>query len=482
MLEAFDNLDYIGLEQYILQFARKQCQDASAPNSYKLIVGDYENKTGYVFLLLHLLPPSVIRSLIRNTLPFDKVNDPEVKEFHDSEMAIQDPCAGVYIRWVCNAPGTVVSPARAAAEGRFLTSKQILQMLDLVQEYLDNKPRSESVNNTIDKFHDPLFQPNSTRVRGKMIEDDTAAKVREWIAIVGSQFCTEIDTTKEKDAFLRTPMEVGWAEEVPSNMKSHTHAAQTTTLLYLVNAIATEVFNLPNKEHALLFPVPYYEDTKFYSIAEILGSILCSSHYKFGGLNIDLAGGPDMTTLDMDHDAWWASARYFNRRQGLGYVEGEMSRLHEQVKRLDTAKRLPVLQQEAADAVVAYQTIIKERDSKAEEYRRILETLRQVQQEADQVGLERTTAEVDDETRELSTLLRHFSRMEQKQQIWCMLSDCVDTEDEEKRETMEDHLAELDQDLVAEVMQEFGEIQDKLLEEKEIREGGKGKEKEQATG
>lgn len=482
MLEAFENLDYIGLEQYILQFARRQCQDGSAPNSYKLIVGDYEKKTGYVFILLHLLPPSVIRSLIRNTLPFDKTNDPDVKEFYDSEMAIQDSCAGVYIRWVCNAPGMVVSPASAAAEGKFLTSKQIQQMLDLVQEYLDNKASSESVNNTIDKFHDPLFQPNSARVRGKPIEGDTAAKIREWIAVVRTQFCTEIDTAKEEGTFLRVPMEVEWADEVPSHMKSHTHAAQTTPLLYIVNAIATEVFNLPNKEHSLLFPVPYNEDTNFYSIAEILGSILCSSHYTFGGLNIDLAGDSDMTTLDEDHDAWWASARYFNRRQERDNVTGEIDRLHKQVERLATARKLPALRQECEAAVVACEISIQERDAKAEEYRTILETLRQLQQKADQVGLERTTGEVDDETREISTLLEQFRRIERKQQIWVMLCECVDTEDEEKREANEDHLANLDQDLVAEVMQEFAEIQDKLLEEKEIREGGKGKEKEQAAG
>ena len=471
MLQVFENLDYIGLEQYIVKSAKLQCQQAATPpRSYKLIMEDYEKKTGYVFALLHQLPPAVIRSLIRNTLPFDKINDSEVRAFYESEMTVKNPCAGVYIQWVSNAPGTVLHHAGAVSEGKFLTSKQVSRLLDLVQGYLENKPNSVEANNTIDKVYNPSFRSNDARQRGKPIGRKTAPKVKEWITTVRRQYCTGIDPGKEDDAFLRTPMEVGWSQDVPSRIKEHDYADKTTALLYLVNAIARKIFNLPNKEHALLFPVPHSADADFYSLAEVLASILCSSYHHLGGLNHHLAGGSNIITLDKDQDVWWNSARYFNRRLQLGHVTNELSRLHHRVELLATAQELPALRKEANAADVAYQTTTKEQELKAEQYRDILKVSRQRQQEAKQANKGQAIGEAGDEARELYTILEKCERIEKKHEIWSMVSECVDTDDERMGEIMMEHLAQLDRELVGEVMQEFAEIQKEMLKEKEARE------------
>ena len=458
MLQVFDYFDYLGLERHIVNVAKRESQRPGAiQRSYQLIVTDFEKDTNYVYQLLHLLPPAVIRSLIRNTLPFDKINDPEVKRFYESEMRVEDPCAGVYVQWVANAPGAPVNPARAMVEGRFLTSEQVSQMLNLVQGYLENEPSSVNNNNTIDKTYDPLFLPNSSGTRAISMQGDTAPKVREWIANVRNQYCTGIDTAKEKDAFLRTPMEVGWVQDFPSRIDDPVHAAQTSPLLCVVNAIARKFFDLPNKEHALLFPVPFSEDPNFYSTAEVLGSILCSSDYTFGGLNIDPAVDSSRAASDMDDDVLEASTRYFNGRLQLGHVTDEVERHQKQDELLKAAQKLPASRQELAAAIADYEGKKKELDTKAEEYRTLLETSPQQQLEASQAEREQAVIEGADTIPQSPAPLTESSRLVQKRQIWSILGAYINAEDDEVAKQISGGFRSFDQDLFAEAMQEYKE-------------------------
>ena len=61
---------------------------AIAPRLYKLVVEDWDNGIHYIYELLRLLPPAIIRSLIANTLPFDIIHDLDVKAFFEAYIAI----------------------------------------------------------------------------------------------------------------------------------------------------------------------------------------------------------------------------------------------------------------------------------------------------------------------------------------------------------------------------------------------------------
>lgn len=262
MLEVFDSPLYTRLQDYIVREAKSRIdRRETAPRSYELIVEDYNQGQNQVYHLLRLLPPAVIRSLICNTLPFDIIHGPEVRKFFDAHMVIKEasPCAGIYVQWIASAPTSSVTEQGADREGKFLSSNQVARMLNLVEGYLDNQPASQAVNDSIDRTYNPNWQSGKARERGKVIKDETERNVREWVDTVRRQYCTNIDPAKIHDAFLRVPMEVGWAEDVPKRINQHSMAAATPALLYLVNAIMRKEFGGTAgmiKQEALLFPCP----------------------------------------------------------------------------------------------------------------------------------------------------------------------------------------------------------------------------------
>ena len=459
MLQAFNGFDYTGLESYIVKIAKHHCQGKTTPpKSYQMIVTDFEKRTNYVFRLLHLLPPPVIRSVIRNTLPFDKTRDPDVKKFFDSEMIVKEsnPCAGIYVQWVANVAGIMDDPVAIANDGRFFTSKQVREMLKLVKGYIDNGPGSIQMNDTLDRAYDLAFW-TTARKRGKSIQGETLAKVEEWIETIEKQYCKNIDPAKADVTFLRTPMEVGWAQNIPSRIKEHNHASQTTALLFLVNAIAKKVFRLPIKEHALLFPIPFEGPASpLYAIAEVLGSILCSSYHNLGGLNAHLAGGSNRITLDGTDNVWYASAYYHDSRLRLGHVVGQVTRLKRHFEFLTaTPEELVASRDELAASTDELGSTLKKEHAAMAKYRQLIKSHGQRRREADKAKSERAEAAGEDAIPGASALLAAWERADQKKNISTLLRMCVNAEDEDMADLFSEELAVYDQDIIAEVTQEF---------------------------
>ena len=456
MLQAFDYYNYTGLERYIVDVAKRESHKPGV--SWQLIIGDFEKQTGWVYLLLHLLPPAVIRSVIRNTLPYDKIHDPEVNDFFNDYMVVraQNPCAGVYIQWVANTAGVNEDPAVMAKNGKFLTSRQVEQMLDCVDGYLVNGPSSERANIAIDRAFNPGFPATTPNQRGKSITGDTLKKVQDWMKIMRRQYCDGIDTSKADEQFLRTPMEVGWSQNVPSRIKDHDQAGSTTVLLYLVRAIAKKVFPLTIKSHALLFPIPYDgEFSLLYSTAEVLASILLSSYHFHGGLNAAFAGGSNTITLKETDNVWWLGARYFIQRLELRHVSSEVRNLKRQFELLSAAQKLQSSREEYEAAKAEYEAIHQKRDAKLAEYRAAQKNSRQRREEFELARGEQAAAEVEDGP------LAELDRMEQKKRIWAILGDCIYTEDDEMAEVMAEDLHLFDADILLEATEEYKEADER---------------------
>lgn len=473
--------DYPGLEQYIVQEARNQISSrATAPSSYEMVVEDYDNGTHHVYELLCLLPPAVIRSLIANTLPFDIIHDPDVKRFFDAHMAIKkaDPCAGVYVQWMSHAPGTVMSHAGADKEGKFLSANQVAQMLGLVEGYLDNKPTSQAVNDGIDRAFNPKW--HSSMERARTISDDALPKARDWVRIVRQQYCTGIDPAKMDSAFLRVPMEVGWAQDIAKRIKGHNSAGDTPPLLYLINAIRQTVSQGLSfiKQEAFLFPVPFEEDTPLYKIAEILGSILCSSYHFHGGYNTDLGGKFDAPTYGEDHSVWCNSEAAYLSRLKWGHVGSGLRHVHDQFENLTAARNLPAMRAEHAKEKAAYNERKQEVHQEVETYKQVRKEEGRLQGEYDQAKAEAATRTTGLAANWLSLPnSERVNRAYQRQRVWEYL-DMDESVEEEFAEAVAEEIEAFDEVLVDEVIKAHSEASARVRQETEDARERLRKEKE----
>ena len=90
-------------------------------------------------------------------------------------------------------------------------------------------------------------------------------------------------------------MEIGWAQDIYTRLKTHVNNTSTTPLFGLVNAISRQFTAeggaaFPPPMQFVLFPI-WKDDVDLKKIAEILGSVLCSSYWIYGGLSYAWAGG-----------------------------------------------------------------------------------------------------------------------------------------------------------------------------------------------
>ena len=463
----------LGLQEYIVQEARSRVSSKLIPpRSYEMIVEDWDNRTHHVYELLRLLPPAVIRSLIANTLPFDAIRDPEVKSFFEAHMTINetDPCAGIYVQWMAHAPGTLFDPG-ADTEGKFLNSNQVAQVLGLVEGYLDNKPASHDVNNSIDRAFNPAWV--SHRNRAKPIVDETLRKAQDWVGIVRKQYCTGIDSNKSNNAFLRVPMEVGWAQDIPKRIKGHNTAAGTPPLLYLINATRRKLFPSSPflKQQAFLFPVPFEEDTPLYKIAEILGSILCSSYHIYGGYNAHLAGGSNTPTRGEDHQVWYNSEEAYLSRLKWGYIGSGLRHVHDMLGQLAAARKLPAMRKAHAEEKAAYEERLGEYKLIRSKEQRLQEDYQNAKAEA----AKRTTGAAADWLSLENG--KRITRAIQRQRVWEYLTMDEGT-GREYLEALEDEVLKFDGALVDEVIKQYEEANARCRQKNEEDRERRRKEKE----
>ena len=102
-------------------------------------------------------------------------------------------------------------------------------------------------------------------------------------------------------------MEVGWAQDINIRLKDHVNNNSATPLFGLVNAISRQSAidggaAFPPPVQLILFPI-WEDDEDLKKIGEILGSVLCSSYWIYGGLNDAWAGGwVNVTSNDPEAD------------------------------------------------------------------------------------------------------------------------------------------------------------------------------------
>ena len=138
-------------------------------------------------------------------------------------------------------------------------------------------------------------------------------RVRQFLSTLEDQFCKNIDASDERTPFRRCPHEVGWSQEIQKRLKEHENNSSTTSLFAYCNAL-TRVhkacggpgFDSPLQ--LILFPI-WENEKHLKSIAEILGSVLCSSYWFYGGLNITYAGASNNSGKAPEDSIFVASGR-----------------------------------------------------------------------------------------------------------------------------------------------------------------------------
>ncbi len=321
MLNAFVSWGRLGLSKFIYKEARARAPDHFSWN----LLADDEEKERYVYQLLHLLPDRIITSLIKNTLSFDYHHDLEVKRFVNSDMIPKEmqPMAGIYINIARRSKLGLMPNVMDQHAGKWLSSKQVKSLIDKVKVYVANKPDPNSLaaNRGIDTALG-RFNP-STTLNGRrfaLLPDTiSTTRVNQWLKIIEHQYRTNVSQNDLNIPFQRCPMEVGWAQDINTRLKAHVNNNSTTPLFGLVNAISRQSVidggaAFPPPMQLVLFPI-WKDDGDLKKIAEILGSVLCSSYWIYGGLNYAWAGGSvNVTFNDPEADIWINSAEKFDFR------------------------------------------------------------------------------------------------------------------------------------------------------------------------
>ena len=318
MLNAFHSFGRHGLCKFIYQAARDRARDHS---SWKLLADD-EEKEKFVYQLLHQLPDQVIKSLIRNTLALDAKTITEVKKFVDSEMMPREMAtmAGIYVN-IARRSNLVLPNQVDQHAGKWMTATEVKSLIDKVKCYVANKSDALSLatNSSIDNAVGRFNSSYPTERRFQLDSSTSRDKVLEWVKIIESQYWTNINPNDLNLPFQRCPMEVGWAQDINSRLKAHVNNSSTTPLFGLVNAIS----RLSVKDGGAAFPKPmqlilftvWNNDHDLKRIAEILGSVLCSSYWIYGGLNYAWAGGSvNVANYTPTGDNWIQSAGHLQER------------------------------------------------------------------------------------------------------------------------------------------------------------------------
>ena len=388
MMDAFIAHRRWGLHGEILEEARRRWNTSggSTSNSWYSIIEDEEiDKTCYTFQLLMQLPDCIIKSLIQNTLAFDYANSTEVQGFVIRHMKTRIPYAGIYVNIVRRGlpPGSLTLYG-AVPKGEFLSCDEAELLIKRAERYTENQPPNWAENTRVDNH----FKPSkNVPVTSERKFSPTNARWKEWLDQFRSIYCKNVPTSERSTRFKRCPMEVGWSQDIPKRLKNHRENGSTTPIFGLVNAMtrqpmSQEGFGFQEVWQLALFPV-WKRDAKLARVAEAVGSILCSSYWCYGGLNILEAGYSNITTGTPDYDnvLWEESIREaYGRIHEYGLDDEEMQFWLDGDRQLEGRQQLPQskveLEKAEADSAKssAKRTEISSKKQENTEKRELLET------------------------------------------------------------------------------------------------------------
>ena len=365
MMDAFIAHQRWGLRGYILEEARRKWASigkGSTSCSWYAIIEDEEvENTYYTFNLLMQLPDCIIKSLIQNTLAFDYANDREVRAFVNRRMKTNVPYAGIYLNIPTRSPppgGLELSGA--PGKGEFLSSEEAERLIQRVETYIANEPADHAENSNVDYYFRPLKsipEPGKRRFKG----ETKHPRWQEWLKEFRSIYCNNVPASERSTLFQRCPMEVGWSQNISKRLKDHRNNDSTTAIFGVVNAMTRqpttqEGFGFPEVWQLALFPV-WVRDPKLARVAEVVGSILCSSYWCYGGLNIMEAGYSNITTSTPDFKdiLWEESIREACKRFiSYGLVDEDAQFWLDRHRMVEAEPELPQSKADAASAKAEY--------------------------------------------------------------------------------------------------------------------------------
>lgn len=359
MMDAFIAHRRWGLRGEIVAEARRRLHSVakgSKKSSWHAIIEDEEDdETCYTFQLLMLLPDCIIESLIKNTLAYDYANDPKVKAFVIRRMKTHVPYAGIYVNIPTRAPppGSLTFSG-STGQGEFLSSDEAELLMKRIGRYVANQSADYGENSKVDNFFKaakPGTNPNERRF------SPGNARWSEWLKEFRSIYCRRMPVSERSTPFRRCPMEVGWSKDIPERLKSHIKNGGITPIFGVVNAMTRqpttqEGFSFPEPWQLALFPV-WKRDTTLARVAEAVGSILCSSYWCYGGLNILEAGYSNITdsTPGFDDIIWEESVREaWTRLQEYSLADEEMQFWLDRDRMVEAMQERPQSEKEAAEA------------------------------------------------------------------------------------------------------------------------------------
>ena len=362
MMDAFTAHRRWGLRCEILEEARRRWTSigkGSKNSSWYAIIEDEEvDNTYYTFNLLMQLPDCIIKSLIQNTLAFDYANNPEVKGFVNRHMGTYTPYAGIYVNIPTRSPGPGSLPLSGVpGKGEFLSSDEAERLIQRVERYIANRPADHAENSKVD-YH---FKTPRVVSERRFCSENPNPKWQEWLQEFRSIYCRNVPASERSTYFQRCPMEVGWSQNVRRRLKDHIENGSTTAIFGVVNAMTRQPttqggFGFPEVWQLALFPV-WKRDPKLARVAEVVGSILCSSYWCYGGLNISEAGYSTITTTTPEFDdiLWEESIREARKRfTTYGFVDEEVQFSLDRHRMVEAMQELPQAKANAANAEAKY--------------------------------------------------------------------------------------------------------------------------------
>ena len=359
MMDAFDHDGYYGLAFKMYSFASTQPDRQKPTSSWATILEDRDSKRLYLLLLLTTLPEFIIRSLIRNTLPYDYYHDKELRSYVDKYMTPGE-FPGIY----ANIPtiGADTSSYAIARQyenqGRWMTKNQVESMVARIESYLDFVPHFNQDVQDIDAYF-PTSDPstlNRAQSHSKRRYAPTLAsrtKIKQWIRAIKRHFCTGLDASHADVPFKRCPMEIGWSYNVDQRLGQYKNNANTTYIYGVVNVLTRQP-----RPVGLGFPVPaqwsifriWEKDVTLVKVAEITASLLCSSYWTQGGLNCIEAGGMSLEGVPDDLPSWTTAMLFtLDQQSRLNILLSESLEWKRRSERTKAALSLPVMKKKYED-------------------------------------------------------------------------------------------------------------------------------------
>lgn len=194
--------------------------------------------------------------------------------FVDEEMKLTST-PGIYL----------ILPNAGEGKGKCLSGRQLQDALNSIEQYFNNYPADNDKNSKIDTF----FTSDEVVHERRWGRSETSKIVaREWIAKVKRIYLERLPDTDLDEPFTRCLAECGWGSDIRLGATAHPTNIDTTYLFAPYNVL-TRMLGFPEPLQLTLFPI-WTKNVELFRIAEIVGYILCSTHWFEGGLNASWAG------------------------------------------------------------------------------------------------------------------------------------------------------------------------------------------------